>query len=620
MINFTVKNFKYGTINKLEQQSIPAGAASASLNWITRGDKIELRRGYRLMGATEESGVSRVTGLGMANVIDGTQIPYKSAGRKVKYYDVAAGDWIEVSSDILAAEAIGEDVSFANYNPLAGAQLWFASPNSSLFKVMTANPGSAVDQYNSAKNYKGRIAIKQNRMMLWHRNQDKTAAYLSYIDGQVYTTVSAEVLGTGNGSNKVFAGTLAFKASGAKRTCFGISVSDGVETFTDNYDGTLTGSAGGSGTINYATGAISVTFNATVTNLTNVTVSYQWEDSTNHGIADFTHSGTRLAGEGVTFRQDDGGGDLENVGSYEGVEYCFHRYKTWELTLSNDDTNATNLIYRQLVGIPYYRAMVPTGDGIYFVDVKEENNPQVRLLRLNSNSTKVIPPSISPNLDLSGYRFDLSAGKEFEDFIVFSCRTTNSEVNNRILIYNKIWNSFDIIDYYSSVLETYNGALLGGDSLSANVYEFFSGFDDDDSLINNYWESHISNLSVDELKKSRRFVVEGEIGPDQQIDVYLDYDRSGYVLVGSILGSGEYVDKGQAVYVGAETLGRPEVGGGSGGVEAYHFTREFKLDTSKFYEAKVKFQAVNIGWAAISMYKFQDIIRKNTKIAKKYRV
>lgn len=39
---------------------------------------------------------------------------------------------------------------------------------------------------------------------------------------------------------------------------------DGVESFTDNGDGTLTGSAGGTGTINYTTGAWTLTFNASV--------------------------------------------------------------------------------------------------------------------------------------------------------------------------------------------------------------------------------------------------------------------------------------------------------------------------------------------------------------------
>jgi len=52
-----------------------------------------------------------------------------------------------------------------------------------------------------------------------------------------------------------------------------ISITDGVETFTDNKDGTLTGGGGGSGVINYQTGAWSVAFN--VVPIAAVTVNYQ---------------------------------------------------------------------------------------------------------------------------------------------------------------------------------------------------------------------------------------------------------------------------------------------------------------------------------------------------------
>lgn len=40
-----------------------------------------------------------------------------------------------------------------------------------------------------------------------------------------------------------------------------VVVADSVETFTDNGDGTLTGDATGTGTVNYATGVVSATFN-----------------------------------------------------------------------------------------------------------------------------------------------------------------------------------------------------------------------------------------------------------------------------------------------------------------------------------------------------------------------
>jgi len=74
----------------------------------------------------------------------------------------------------------------------------------------------------------------------------------------------------GNGG-KVYSGTLATHPIVAGS----FSPSDGTESFTDNGDGTLTGSAGGSGTINYSSGAWTLTFNANVPNNTNIYAIYQ---------------------------------------------------------------------------------------------------------------------------------------------------------------------------------------------------------------------------------------------------------------------------------------------------------------------------------------------------------
>lgn len=55
-----------------------------------------------------------------------------------------------------------------------------------------------------------------------------------------------------------------------------LSVTDGTETFTDaDGDGILTGSAGGTGTINYTTGALSVTFNVLVAAPTDILATYK---------------------------------------------------------------------------------------------------------------------------------------------------------------------------------------------------------------------------------------------------------------------------------------------------------------------------------------------------------
>lgn len=82
--------------------------------------------------------------------------------------------------------------------------------------------------------------------------------------------VAAEVIETGDGSTKAFTGNLA-NVPVEPGT---VSITDGVETFTDDGCGRLTGSAGGSGTINYTTDAYSITFNANVVNAVEVTAGY----------------------------------------------------------------------------------------------------------------------------------------------------------------------------------------------------------------------------------------------------------------------------------------------------------------------------------------------------------
>lgn len=790
MSDFVVKNFKYGVINNIEAQSIPDGAASDALNWLTKGDKIELRRGSRVVGS-EIPGTGRVTGLFTAYKADGTEVKFGSRGERLYYYDTDIEKWVGVGMDSVASaldsyveanqtyqeslvssqtavgqtflspggkltscqfylkkinsptgnayaklyavedgvdsngnaikkptgdalatsDALdvstlgtsfalaqlnftgteqyildithyaiileytdgtpsnfiqagtdyvnlghsgnlvektsgtwsgsvaddvifyvngyavpdllpdGEDVTFDDYTTNAGAQVWVNSPNSSLLKIMTANPGSYTDMYNGSKNFKGFIKIEKNRMWLWGRNEDKTGVYGSYIDNQNYTTVTAENRHNGDGSTKTFSGTLAFKGAGATRTCFGVSITDGTETFTDDYNGVLTGSLGGTGTINYTTGAYSVTFNtAPVVGVNNITATYQWEDSNNAGISDFSKSATRLAGQGFIFRQDDGGGKMQNIFTLGNTQYCVHEFKTWALTLTATDTNATNEIFRQNVGIPYMRAGVASSVGIFYIDNTDKSKPLFRKLILNPGSSDVIPKTVTYNLNLEGYEFDKCAMHEWNDYILFSGKATDSTVNNRFFAFHKIWESVDILDYYVSVMTTDEGTLLSGESISNNFVTLFSGYDDSDSLITNFWEGNISELRVPgRLKKVKKFVVEGDIQPNQGYDIYISTNRGGYVLVGSISGTGSYVDTEEEVVVGVNTVGSKVVGGGGDEIVAYHYKREIRLALDKLENRKVKFVATGIGYVSISMHADHDIRLHQKKIPRKYR-
>lgn len=79
-----------------------------------------------------------------------------------------------------------------------------------------------------------------------------------------------ESIGTGDNSGTDFSGTL---ASPPVRPG-SVEVTDGIETFSDDECGNLTGDAGGSGTVNYVTGEISVSFDSAPATDADISVAY----------------------------------------------------------------------------------------------------------------------------------------------------------------------------------------------------------------------------------------------------------------------------------------------------------------------------------------------------------
>jgi hypothetical protein len=88
-----------------------------------------------------------------------------------------------------------------------------------------------------------------------------------------------------------------------------------------------------------------------------------------------------------------------------------------------------------------------------------------------------------------------------------------------------------LLPYYVSCYAIYNGALIAGDSISENVYELLSGFNDNGTTINNYWEGPLDDLDIEELKREKKFRVQGEISRDQTLEIYASFDRSAFVLL-----------------------------------------------------------------------------------------
>jgi hypothetical protein len=111
----------------------------------------------------------------------------------------------------------------------------------------------------------------------------------------------------------------------------------------------------------------------------------------------------------------------------------------------------------------------------------------------------------------------------------------------------------------------------------------------------------------------------GLIDPDQAIQVWMDTDDSGFSLVGTIVGSGNYVDYLSPQTIGANFIGEAQIGGDDN-VAVYPYFCEIKLKTPKFRKRSIMFRAKGIGYVDISSINDHDILFFDDRIPKKYRV
>lgn len=611
----TIKAFTSGTHNLLDDELIPQDAASDSLGWLTKDGLIELMYGRQAQGAEGASG--GVLTEHTAYKVGGQAVRFRkikaSGAGKVQYLN--GSTWTDVITGLDT-----NPVTFSNYSSLAGNFVYVTSPTDGFFKIVVANPASYTDVYLSTKNFKGYSFIDRGRMILWGRREDQTGLYGSYIDSQdsdVYTTVSNENVGTGDGVLVTFNDTLAFKAGGARRTCFGITVTDGVETFTDNYDGTLTGSAGGTGTINYTTGAISVTFNTAVTNTTAILCDYQWEDVTNKGVADFSKSATRLAGEGFVIRQDKGGDPIKVVIPHDGSYFSFKQSSVYQLTLDVDDTNPLNELIRGDVGVDSLNSAVPTSTGIVFMNTGNPTRPMLNILQRNPVGDNFLTTPLFEQFKFQDYVYDDVVLETWDKYILVSCRGNSAE-NNRLLLCDMQQKTVDVAPYGGSSFTKDGGFLYMGDPIAQTSYEMFTGFDDMGLRVENEWVSKGETYSTDVLKKTKKYRFRGLISPDQEIQVFISLDNGDYQLIGTILGSGDYVDYTSTTAVGSSFVGE-EVVGGDNSITVYHFLMEIKARLPKFRNRRFKFVADGIGYAALQEVQDFDIWTFQDRLPRQYR-
>lgn len=602
-----IKVFKSGVHNLLSEEIIPQDAATDEKNWLSQDGKLLLVPGKLLVGAAGVAG--NVTGEIFGYRTDGIKVHWRKIGSKIQYDagTVAVPNWVDVITGLTAAA----DYSFTNYSSLAGA-FTFAIGVDGIFKMNNANPGSYIALYNSSKNFKGLAFIDKGRMILWNRPEDKTGLYGSKIDPQnstVYTTVTGE-------ATTSLTGTLAFKAGGATRNAFGIQITLTVsgEVYKDNFNGTLTGSLGGTGTINYITGAY--TLSAAGVGLAN----YQWEDATVGGVADFSHSSPRVAGEGFQFPQDEGGDPIMNVLiGPDAAYYSLKQQSAYRLSIDSDDLAADNDVYRKNIGIASYRGAVSTGQGIIFMNVANPEKPEMTVLEKNLVGDAVVPKVLFEQFKFANYKYDDCTLDTFDRYIIVACKTTDATSNDRLLLTNVTEKTVDITNYAGRTFANNNGSLFMGSSIVQSVFLLFSGFDDDGFPIENFWSGKGELFETEDLKKYRKIRLKGDISVNQSYGVYVSYDNAGFQLVGTVLGSGSYVDYNSPQTIGSNFVGSAQVGGDALS-DIYPYFVEIRLKkVPKFRKRKVQFVALGYGYVSIDYHMDWDISTYEGKIPTRYR-
>ena len=608
--------FSKGVHNLLDAEAIPTEAASDSNNWYTTDGRLKLINGKVIVGASGVAG--SVTGEIFGYKADGTKVHFHKVGTKIQYLNGTT--WTDVVTGLTSTA----DYSFTNYASLAGT-FTYAIGEDGIYKIHTANPGSFTSMYDASINFKGKAFIDKGRMIMWDLANDKTAIRGSKIDITTNDTlVTNEILATGDGTTTTFTGTLAFRAGNPKSTCYDIAINtnpSGVTAQDNNLGAFIAsgGTNGPTGTINYTTGAYSLTFPVAPAAATQVRATYVHQNTNNGGVTDFRYSAVRLAGEGFRIPQDEGGDPILNVLIGTGGYYSMKSQSTYLFSIDTTDLVLTNNVYRKEIGLPSWRACISTDKGIVFINYSRPEKPEFTILQKNTTGDAVEPFSLFQHFKFANYNFNDCSLDTYDRYVVVACKTLNATYNDTILLCDMVNQTVDITGYTARTFAKNDGNLYMGSSLTQSVYQLFDGYDDDTYPISNYWIGKRETWGTNDLKKYRKIRLKGRIQPEQSYAVYVDYDDKGFQLVGTVLGSGSYVDISSPQTIGSNMVGEAQIGGDNL-VDIYPYFLEIRLKkVPKFRNRAIKYVALGIGYVDIDTHIDTEIDTYENKIPTRFR-
>ena len=289
----------------------------------------------------------------------------------------------------------------------------------------------------------------------------------------------------------------------------------------------------------------------------------------------------------------------------------------YQFTLDILDLNPTNLLIRTDTGVGTLRSGVGTSRGVVFMNIANPSKPQLNILKRNPVGDNFDMEPLFAHFKFENYQYTDVMVDTWDKFVIVACKDGTDE-NNVLLMCDMHENTVDVAPYGARTSTKDDGLLFVGDPLSKTTYELFSGFDDMGVIVPNFWISAGDLYDTNVLKKTKKLRFRGRISPNQSIKVSVELDSGNFQEVGTILGSGDYVDYDSSYAIGTTFIGQDTIGGGSE-EQVYEFTMQIKVRLGKFRKRRIKFEALGFGFCAIQAITDFDIWTYQDKLPPKYR-
>lgn len=167
---------------------------------------------------------------------------------------------------------------FYKYNPenVVRTTPWSAPSSANISGFSNANPGVISVSSTSGFSPGDSILVTQVTESGGGSSLNATYTIASVGSGSITTTTDTTSYAVYVGGGLVTKQVVSYSTTltGLPIQAGSVLVDDGVETFTDNGSGIMVGSLGGTGSINYTTGLLAVTFNTSPTANASIQVSY----------------------------------------------------------------------------------------------------------------------------------------------------------------------------------------------------------------------------------------------------------------------------------------------------------------------------------------------------------